>query len=99
MNTLNNINDFCNHELIDYYQYTKVIKMINRGDTIDKVRKATGFKQPKIQRILAYHLKMYQQRQVIEDKRYWHTEDEMLVQDYKIEDLKGDELLILNEIK
>ena len=52
-------------------------------------------------RIIDWYLaELKQSKKMVEmERRYYKDEDEMLIQDYKVEDLKGDELEILNNLK
>jgi hypothetical protein len=84
---------------IPYWRVCRVKELILLNIPIQEVIERAGIGQYLYNRILT--LIAYEKRnritpeiQTKEPVHYWKTEDEMLVQEYRIEDLTGDELEI-----
>jgi hypothetical protein len=90
-----------------YKKYRKVqlyhlLELIKKGNTRNEVNRLIPCAEDLYNDILRMSLKYKAKDKEYNlklEKRYWETEDEMTIQNYKVEDLKGDELLILNSIK
>jgi len=91
---------FARQEKMTVSKLRDIIDSFRDGTTINTLIVNYKIGYLKVKRIIAFHIWQSQDRRPMVDmsKQYYQTEDEMLIQDYKAEDLTGEEKLILDRL-
>ena len=90
-------------ESIPIWKLKKIKEMFFSGIPIINIARKYGMYSNKTYRICSILMQnepyLNRKHELDFKYRYYKDEEEMLIQDYKAEDLKGDELEILNNLK
>lgn len=91
---------FANKEKITVSTLKTIIEKFTKGVPINTIIAEHNTWYPKVSRIIDWHFtRLTDDKPMIDlSRQYYETEDEMLIQDYKAEDLTGVEKLIFNRL-
>ena len=87
--------EFAHNEKMTVENLDAIVQSFKSGLPINTIIAKFHTNYSRVSRIIDWHLANSKTRPIEEiERRYWMSEQEMEVQEYRLEDLKGDELQI-----
>jgi len=90
--------EFANKINVPLWKINKVNLLLINGYTIDYIQKTLNLKNAMVNKIVAHFIYKKRRNAIDFKEAYWENEDEMMIQEYKVEDLQGDELAYLESL-